>query len=164
MHPQSYCKGKNQRTRKKCGKIKKILLSSVQSHTCVQLFVTVWTAARQASLSITISWRWLKLMSIESVMPSNHIILCHPLLLLPLVFPSIRVFPMSQLFASGSHIFSFIISLSNEYSELISFRTDWFDLLAIQGTLKSLPSICFSHLPLGSLPPLSSRRFLLPSL
>ena len=71
-------------------------------------------------------------------MLSNHIILCHPLLLLPLVFPSIRVFPMSQLFASGSRIFSFIIRLSNEYSELISFRTDWFDLLAIQGTLKSL--------------------------
>ena len=102
---------------------------------CVHRFPTPWTAARRASLSFTISWSLLKLVAIESVMLSNHIILCHPLLLLLLVFPSIRVFPMSQLFASGSRIFSFIISLSNEYSELISFRTDWFDLLGVQVTI-----------------------------
>ena len=77
--------------------------SSVQSLSCVRLFVTPWTAARQASLSITNSWSSLKLMSIESVMPSNHLILCHPLLLLPSIFPSIRVFQMSQFFASGGH-------------------------------------------------------------
>ena len=94
-----------------------------------------WTAARQASLSITNSWSLLKLMSIESVMPSNHLILCHPLLLLPSIFPSIRVFSNESLF----HIrwpkywsFSFSISPSNEYSELISFRMDWLDLLAVQ--------------------------------
>ena len=102
----------------------------VQSLSCVQLFVTPWTAACQASLSITISQSLLKLMSIESVMPSNHLILCHPLLLLPSIFPSIRVFSSE----SNPHItwpeyWSFSISLSNEYSGLISFRIDWFDLL-----------------------------------
>ena len=98
-------------------------------------------AALQASLSITNSWGLLKLMSIESVMPSNHLILCHPLLLLPSIFPSIRVFSSESVL----HIrwpkywsFSFNISPSNEYSALISFRMDWLDLLAIQGTLKSL--------------------------
>ena len=100
-----------------------------------------WTAARQASLSISISRRRLKLMSIESVMPSNHLILCHPLLLLPSVFPSIRVF--SNVLALCIRwpkywSFSFSISASNEYSKLISFRIDWLDLLAVQGTLKSL--------------------------
>ena len=106
----------------------------------VRLFVTPRTAARQASLSITISWKLLKLMSMQSVMPSNHLILCHPLLP-PSVFPSIRVFSTESAF----HIrqpkcwgFSFSIHPSNEYSGLISFRMDWFGLLAVQGTLKSL--------------------------
>ena len=113
----------------------------VQSLGRVPLFVTPWTAARQASLSITNSRSLLKIMSIVSVMPSNHLILCHPLFLLPSVFSSIRVFSNEL----GLHIqwpkywsFSFSISPSNEYSGLISFRMDWFDLLAVQGTLKSL--------------------------
>ena len=117
------------------------LASSVQSLSHVQLFVTPWTAAHQASLSITNSWSLLKLISIELVMPSNHGILCRPLLLLPSIFPSIRVFSNESVL----HIrwlkywsFSFNISPSSEYSELISFRTDCFDLLAVQGTLKSL--------------------------
>ena len=100
-----------------------------------------WTAAHQASLSITNSRSLLKLMSIESVMPSNHLILCHHLLLLPSIFPNIRIFSKESVL----HIrrpkywsFSFSISPSNEYSGLISFRIDWFDLLAVQGTLKSL--------------------------
>ena len=100
-----------------------------------------WTAARQASLSITYSWSSLKLMSIESVMPSNHLILCHPLLLLPSIFPSIRVFsnePVLCIRWSKYWSFSFIISPSNKYSELISFRIGWFNFLAVQGTLKSL--------------------------
>ena len=116
-------------------------VSLVQSLSRVQLFVTPWTAARQASLSITNSWSLLKLMSIELVMPSNHLILCHPLLLLPSIFPSVRVFSNE----SALHIrwptywsFSFSISPSIEYSGLISFRIDWFDFLAVQGTLKSL--------------------------
>ena len=98
------------------------------------------TATRQSSLSITNSRSLLKLMSIASVMPSNHLILCHPLLLPPSILPSIRVFS-SQFFASGSQTigsFSFSISPSNEYSGLLSFRIDWLDLLAVQGTLKSL--------------------------
>ena len=117
------------------------LFSSVQLLSRVQLFATPWTTARQGSLSITNSRRLLKLMSIESVMPSNHLILCCSLLILPSIFPSIRVF------SSGSvlHIrqpkywsFSFSIRPSNEYSGLISFRMDWLDVLAVQGTLKSL--------------------------
>ena len=115
--------------------------SSVQSLNRVWLFVTPWTAAHQASLSITNSWSLLKLMSIKSVTPSNHLILCHPLLLPPSIFLSIRVF----LNESALRIrwpkywsFSFNISPSNEYSGLISFRMDWLDLLAVQGTLKSL--------------------------
>ena len=118
-----------------------INLSSVQFLSHVRLFVTSWTAARQASLSIANSQSLLKLMSIESVMPSNHLILCHPLLPLPSIFLSIRVFSNESVL----HIrwpkywsFSFSISPSNEYSELISFRMDWLDLLAVQGTLKSL--------------------------
>ena len=114
-------------------------ISSVSHH--VQLFATPWTAEHQASLSITNSRSLLKLMSIESVMPSNHFILCHPLLLLPSIFPSIRVFSNESVL----HIrwpkfwsFSFSISPSNEYSGLISFRVDWLYLLAVQGTLKSL--------------------------
>ena len=119
----------------------KAAFSSVQSLSCVWLFATPWTAARQASLAITNSRSLLKLMSIESVMPSNHLIFCRPLLLLPSIFPSIRVFSSE----SALHIrwpeywsFSFTISPSNEHSGLISFRMDWLDLLAFQGTLKSL--------------------------
>ena len=100
--------------------------------------MTPWTAAHQASLSITNSQSLLKLMSIEAVMPSNHLILCHPLFLPPLIFPSIRVFSnKSVLYIRWPKYwsFSFSISPSSEYSELISFRIDWFDLLAIQGTL-----------------------------
>ena len=123
--------------------------SSVQLLTHVRLFAAPWTAAHQASLSITNFWNLLKPMSIESVMPSNHLILCHPLLLLLSLFPSIRVFSNKSVL----HIrwpkywnFSFSISPSNEYSGLISFRMDWLDLLAVsqesarvsQGTLKSL--------------------------
>ena len=101
--------------------------------------MTSWTAARQASLSITNSQSLLKLTSIKSVMPSNHLILCHPLLLLPSVFPSIMVFSSeSVLHISWPKYWSFSISPSNEYSGLISFRMDWLDLLAVQGTLKSL--------------------------
>ena len=114
---------------------------SVQSLSRVQLFATPWTAARQASLSITNSWSLLKLMSIESVMPSNHLILCHPLVLPPSIFPSIRVFSSELILRirwPEYWSFSFSISPSNEYSRLISFRIDWFDLLEFQGTLKSL--------------------------
>ena len=113
----------------------------LQSLSHVQLFATPWTAALQASLSFTMSRSLLKLISIESVMPSNHLNLCHPLLLLPSIFPSIRVFSSE----SALHIrwpkywnFSFSISPSNEYSGWISFRINWFDILAVQGTLKSL--------------------------
>ena len=116
-----------------------VQLSSVAQ--CVRLFATPWTAARQASLSITNSRSLLKLMSIESVMPSNHLILCHPLLLPPSIFLSIRVFSNESVLLirwPTYWSFSFSISPSNEYSELISFRIDWFDLLAVQGTLKSL--------------------------
>ena len=116
------------------------VFSSVQSLSHVRLFVTPWTAAGQASLSITNSRNSLKLMSIESVMPSNHLILCHPLLLLPSIFPSIRVFSNESVLRIRPKYwsFSFSISPSNEYSGLISFRMDWLDLLAVQGTLKSL--------------------------
>ena len=107
----------------------------------VRLFVTPWTTAHQASLSITNSWRLLKFMAIQLVMPSNHLIFCHPLFFLPSVFPNIRVSSNESVL----HIrwpkywsFSFSISPSSEYSGLISFRFDWFDLLAVQGTLKCL--------------------------
>ena len=113
----------------------------VQPLSCVQLFVTPWTAVHQASLSVTNSQSLLRLMSIESMMPSNHLILCCPLLFFLSIFPSTRVFSSESVL----HIrwpkywsFSFSISLSNEYSGLISFTIDWFDLLAVQGTLKSL--------------------------
>ena len=108
--------------------------SLVQSLSCVRLFATPWTAAHQASLSITNSWSVLKLTSIESVMPSNHLILCHPLLLLPSNFPNIRVFSNELALCirwPKYWSFSFSTSPSNEYSELISFRTEWFDLLAV---------------------------------
>ena len=108
------------------------------SHYVVSNSATAGTAARQASLSITNSRSLLKLMSIESVVPSNHLILCHPLLLLPSVFPSIRVFFNESAFhIRWPKYWSFSISPSNECSGLISFRIDWFDLLAVQGTLKS---------------------------
>ena len=112
-----------------------------KSLSCVQLFVTPWTAARQASLSITNSRSLLKLMSIESMMPSNHLILICPLLLPPSIFPSIRVFSNESVLRirwPKYWSFSFSISISNEYSGLIYFRIDWLDLLAVQGTLKSL--------------------------
>ena len=117
-----------------------IYMCSVQSLSHVWLFATPWTAARQTSLSITISQSLLKLTSIESVMPSNHLILCCPLLLLPSIFPSVRVFSSeSVLCIRWPKYWSFSISPSNKYSGLISFRTDWWlDLHAVQGTLKSL--------------------------
>ena len=118
-----------------------LLLSSVQPLSHVWLFATPWTAACQASLSITNSQSSLKLMSIESLMPSNHVILCHPLLLPPSILPSIRVFSNESILCikwPEYWSFSFSISPSNEYSGLISFRMDWLDLLAVQGTLKSL--------------------------
>ena len=127
---------------KRMPEIRKILqFSSVQLLSRVQLVVTPWTAACQASLSITNSRSLPKLMSIKSVMPSNHLILCHPLLFLPSIFPSIRVFSNK----SALHIrwpnywsFSFNISPSNEHSGPMTFKMDWLDLLAVQGTLKSL--------------------------
>ena len=115
--------------------------SSVQLLSHVQLFVTLWTAAYQVSLSINKSRSLLKLMSIELVMPSNHLILCCPLLLLLSIFPSIRVFSNESVLQNKwlkYWSFSFSISPSNEYSGLISFRMDWLDVLAVQGTLKSL--------------------------
>ena len=115
--------------------------SSVQSLCCVWLFATPWTAAHQASLSINNSRSLLKLMSIESVKPSNHFILCCPLLLLPSIFPTTKVFSNESVLPISwpkYWSFSFNISLSNEHSGLISFRMDWLDLLAVQRTLKSL--------------------------
>ena len=136
------------------------LFSSVHSLSCVWLFATPWTAARQASLSITNSRSSLTLMSIYSVMPSNFPILCHSLLLLPSVFPSIRVFSNESVL----HIiwpkywrFNFSISPSNEYSGLTSFRSDWLDLFAVQGTLKSLLSTTvWMHQFFSTLPSLQS--------
>ena len=117
-----------------------IRLSSVQfTHSVMSDSVTPWTVAHQASLSITNSRSLLKLISIKSVMPSNHLVLCRPLLLLPSIFPSIRVFSNeSVLYIRRPKYWSFSISPSNEYSGLISFRIDWFDFLVVQGTLKSL--------------------------
>ena len=116
-------------------------ISSAQSLSRAWLYATPWTAARQASLSITNSWSLPQLKSIESVMPSNHLILYHPLLLLPSIFPSIRVFwneSVLHMRWPKHWTFSFNISPSNELPGLISFRIDWLDLLAVQGTLKSL--------------------------
>ena len=118
-----------------------IWFSSVQLLSHVQLFATPWTAAHQASLSITNSRSSPKLISFELVMPSNHLILCHPILLLPSIFPNIRVFSNESALPirwPKYRSFSFDISPSNEHSGLISFRIGWLDLLAIQGTLKSL--------------------------
>ena len=117
------------------------MLGSVQSLSRVPLFVTPWTAARHTSLSITNSRSLPKIMSIESVMPSNHLILCHPLLLLPSIFPSIGVFSTESALRirwPKYWSFSFNIGPSNEHPGLISFRMNWLDLLAVQGTLKSL--------------------------
>ena len=118
-----------------------ILILCVQLVSHVRFFATPWTAAHQASLSITNSQSLRKLMSTESVMPSNHLILCHPFLLLPSIFPSIRVFSNESVLRirwPKYWSFSFSLSPSNEYSGLISLWIDWFDLLAVQGTLKSL--------------------------
>ena len=113
----------------------------IQSLSRVRLFATLWTVAHHAFLPFAISWSLLKLMSIELVMPSNHLILCYPPLLLPLIFPSSRVFSNESALCNRwpkYWTFSFSIGSSSEYSGLISFRIDWFDLLAVQGTLKSL--------------------------
>ena len=122
-------------------KFNRLLISSVQLLSHVWLFATPWTAVCQVSLSITNSWSLLKLMTIQLVMPSSHLILCCPLLLLPSIFPSIRVLSNeSVLYIRWPKYwsFSFNISPSNEYSGLISFRMDWLNLLAVQGNLKSL--------------------------
>ena len=120
-----------------------LVIHSVQSRGHVQLFATPWTAACWASLSITSSWSLLKLMSIELAMPSNHFILCHPLILLSSILPSIRIFSNESILPIRRPkywYFSSSISPSNEYSGLISFRNDWLDLLVVQGALKSLLS------------------------
>ena len=123
--------------------------SSVQSFSSAQLFATLWTAACQLSLSITSSWSLL----IVSVKPSNHLILCRPLLLLPSIFPIIRVFSNeSVLYMRWPKYWSFSISPSNEYSGLISFRIGWLDLLAVQGTLKSLLQHRWKHQFFGAQP------------
>ena len=116
-----------------------VVVVQLPSH--VRLFVTPLTEAHQASPSLTVSWSLLKLMSIESVLPSNHLVLCHPLLLLPSIFPNIWVFSNALALRTKKPkywSFSFSLSPSNEYSGLISFRMDWLDLLAVQETLKSL--------------------------
>ena len=126
-----------------------LMFSSVQSLSSVQLFATPWTAAHQASLSVTNSRGLLKLTSIESVTPSHHLILCHPLLLLPSIFPSTRIFSNESVLRirwPKGWSFSFSLSPSNEYSGLISFRMDWLDLLAVQGILKSLPTPQFKSI------------------
>ena len=132
----------------------------VQSLSHVQLFLTSWTAACQASLSITISQSLFKLTSVELVMPSNYLILCHPLLLLPSIFPSIRAFSNEL----ALHIrwpkywsFSFTISPFNEYSGLVCFRIDWFDLLAVQGILAIKYEIYFSSIYFPLLLPLECK-------
>ena len=117
------------------------LISSFLYLSCVPLLMTQWTGACLSSLSITNSWSLLKLMSIDSVMPSNHLILCRPLLFLPSIVPSIMVFSNESVLSlrwPKCWSFSFSVSISNKYSGLISFRIDWFDLLAVQRTLKSL--------------------------
>ena len=121
---------------------KHIAIVAIQLLGCIWFFVTPWTTARQGSLSFTISQSLLKLMSIESVMTFNHLILCHPLLLLTSIFPSIRVFSNElALHIRSPKYWSFSISLPNEYSGLISFRMDWFDLLAVQGISRVFSNI-----------------------
>ena len=119
------------------------------SHSIVSHSVTPWTAASQASLFFTISWSLLRLMSIELVMPSNHLVLCHPLLFLPLIFPSIRVFSDESALCIKwlkYWSFSFSISPSNEYSGLVSFRMDWFDLLAVKGLSRLFSNTQFRNI------------------
>ena len=132
-----------------CYKRKISVISSVQLLSCVRLFATPWTVALQSSLSITNSQSLLKLLFIELMMSSNHLNFCHPLLLLPSIFPSIRVFSNESSLRirwPEDWSFSFSISPSNEYSGLISFRMDWLDLLAVQGTLKSSPTPQFKSI------------------
>ena len=144
------------------------IISSVQSLSHVWIFATPWTAERQASLSITSSGSLLKLMSIESVMPSSHLILCHLLLLPPSVFPSMRVFSnWSDFLIMWPKYWSFSFSISpfNEYSELISFRMDWLDFLAVQGSLEFSPTPQFKGINSSALnflygPTLTSIRLL----
>ena len=136
-----------------CGNLL-LLTFVVQSLSRVWLFATPWTATRQASLSFTISQNLLKLMSIEVVMPSNHLILCRPLLLLPSILPSNRIFSNESALRirwPKHRSFSFSISPSNEYSGLISFRTDWFDLLAVQGLSHQFFSLQLYGLTLTSI-------------
>ena len=138
MFPLSFCWGEQFFP---TNRILSVQFSSVQSLSCVRLFATPWITARQASLSITNSWSSLKLTSIESVMLSSHLILCRPLLLLPQVTPSIRVFsnePTLRMRWPKYWSFSFSINPCNEHPGHISFRMDWLDLLAVQGTFKSL--------------------------
>ena len=126
-----------------CIRYMSLQFSSVQSLSCVWLFATPWTAAHQASLSITNSWSLPKLMSIESVIPSNHLILCYPLLLLPLIFPSIRVFSNESALCirwPKFWSFSFNMGPSNEHPGLISFRMDWLDLLESKGLSRVFPN------------------------
>ena len=137
--------------------------SSAQSLSHVRLFTTSWTEACQASLSITSSWSLLKLMSIDTVMPFNHLILCCSRILLPSIFPSIKVFSNESVL----HIrwpkywsFSFSISLFNEHSGLISFRLDWLDLLAVQGTLKSLHHLASTDLNVNLIQKMLSQKYL----
>ena len=133
------------------------MFSSVQSPSYIRLFVTPWTAAHQASLSITNSWSLLKLMSVESVMPSIHLILCRPFFLLPSIFPSIRVFSKGlvlRIRRAKYQSFIFSISPSNECSGLISFRMDWLDLLAAQWTLKESSPAQFEGINSSALSPI----------
>ena len=126
-----------------------VQFSSVQSLSRIQLFVTPWIATLQASLSITNSQSSLRLTSIESVMPFSYLILCHPFLLLPSIFPRIRVFSNESVLRKRCPkywSFSFSISPANEYSGLISFKMDWLDLLAVQGTLESSPTPQFKSI------------------
>ena len=134
--------------------IKKLRYISIQFFSRVRLFVTPWTTACQASLSITNSWSLHKLMSITLVMPSNHFLLCRPLLLPPSIFSSIRVFSSELVFCIRWPMywsFSFSIGPSNEYSGLVSYRMDWLDLLAVQGTLESSPTPQFKSINSSSL-------------
>ena len=128
------------------------MFSSVQLLSSVQLFATPWTAAHQASPSLTICWSLPKFMATETVMPSNHLILCHPLPPLPSIFPSIRVFSNElALCIRWPKYWTFSISLSNEYSRFISLRIDWFVLLAVHGTVKNLQSVYNNHLVGGGI-------------
>ena len=131
------------------GCVQRRIVIAVQSLSHVRLFATPWTAVCQASLSFTISWSLLKFMSIESMMPSNHLILCCPFTPMPSIIPSIRVFSNESALCikqSNYQSFSFSSRSLNDYSEFIFFRTDWFDLLAVQGTPKSSPAPQFKDI------------------